>query len=208
MNKPEKTIPADMNNKNGSSGVFKRFVAKGVFPHQFAFTLLIPLRNIFLSPAKLIQRLELKENMNVLEIGAGPGYFAVKIADVLVNGKLILADIQKEMLDYAKKRIDKKKLKNVEYYLCDGEKFNFPGNAFDRIFMVTVIGEIENKELYMNEFHRILKPGGILSVSELAGDPDKMTAKEVEELAVICGFKFHKIFGSKINYTVNFIKPG
>jgi len=200
-------LPAGVNNKNYSSDIFKRFVAKGIFPYQFAFTLLIPLRNIFLSPNKLIKRLELKVNMSVLEVGAGPGYFALKIADFLANGKLILTDIQQKMLDYAKKRLDKKNLKNVEYYLCDGEKFDFPDNFFDRIYMVTVIGEIENKELYLNEFYRMLKPGGILSVSELAGDPDKMTAKEVEELVVISGFKFYKIYGNKKNYTVNFIKP-
>lgn len=38
--------------------------------------LLFPLRNIFLSPKKLIQRLELKEDHYVLEVGSGPGYFS------------------------------------------------------------------------------------------------------------------------------------
>ncbi len=42
--------------------IFNRTVKKGVFPHQLAFTLLIPLRNIFLSPRKLIKRLELEED--------------------------------------------------------------------------------------------------------------------------------------------------
>ena len=47
----------------------KSFAGKGVFPHKFAFTLLIPIRNIFLSPERLIERLELKEDFLVLEIG-------------------------------------------------------------------------------------------------------------------------------------------
>lgn len=195
-----------MSETKNTPGIVKRFASKGVFPHQFAFTLLIPLRNIFLSPKKLIERLELKDNMNVLEVGAGPGYFSIKIARVLQNGKLILADIQQEMLDKVKKRIDKKRLKNADYYLCSGQKFDFPDNVFNRIFMVTVIGEIENKELYINEFYRMLKPDGILSVSELAGDPDKMTIKDVEKLAVNCGFKLHKIYGNNKNYTINFKK--
>lgn len=38
------------------------FAGKGVFPPQYAFTLLLPLRNLFLSPRKLIQRLHLADD--------------------------------------------------------------------------------------------------------------------------------------------------
>ena len=141
-----------------------------------------------------------------MEIGSGPGYFSIKIAESISKGKLILADIQQKMLDYAKKRIDKKGLKNVEYYLCDGKTLQFPDNSFDRIFMVTVIGEVENKEEYMKEFYRILKNDGILSISELAGDPDKMTIEDIKVLAENSGFKFYKIYGNKKNFTINFKK--
>ncbi|MCW8814121.1 MAG: methyltransferase domain-containing protein [Chlorobium sp.] len=193
--------------KDNNSIVIKSFASKGVFPHQFAFTLLIPLRNIFLSPKQLIDRLELEENFNVLEIGPGPGYFSLKIAQILTKGKLVLADIQNELLDYAKKRIDKKGLKNVEYKLCDGTRLDFGNEVFERVFMVTVIGEVENKKEYLREIHRILKESGILSISELAGDPDKMSKEELKELVCTNGFKLKKQFGSSKNYTVNFIKP-
>ena len=53
-----------------------------------------------------MKRLELQENMEVLEIGPGPGYFSVNAARALKQGELTLFDIQKEMLDYAKKRIE------------------------------------------------------------------------------------------------------
>jgi hypothetical protein len=51
-----------MNTEIETSGIVKRFAAKGVFPYQMAFTLLIPLRNIFLSPKQLIKRLEIKDS--------------------------------------------------------------------------------------------------------------------------------------------------
>ncbi len=86
----------------------KGFATKGVFPHEWAFTLLFPLRNIFLSPEKLIRRLDVKENYKVLEVGPGPGYFSIPVARKLKNGKLYLADIQSEMLEYAKKRFEKR----------------------------------------------------------------------------------------------------
>jgi ubiquinone/menaquinone biosynthesis C-methylase UbiE len=195
-----------MNSIKENGNTVKRFASKGVFPHQFAFTLLIPLRNIFLSPKKLIERLELNEDHTVLEIGPGPGYFSFNVARKLKKGKLVLTDIQKEMLDYSKKRLDKKGIKNVEYKICDGNKLDFNDGSFDRVFMVTVIGEVEHKELYIKEIHRILKKGGLLSISELAGDPDKMSVKEVEELVMICNFKLKNQYGNDKNYTVNFEK--
>ncbi|MBN1634376.1 MAG: methyltransferase domain-containing protein [Ignavibacteria bacterium] len=192
--------------KKNKSDTIKRLTSKGIFPYQYAFTLLIPLRNIFLSPKKLIKRLELKEDLNVLEVGPGPGYFSLKVAKFLTSGKLVLADIQQEMLDYARKRINKKGLTNLEYYLCDGYTFNFPDNTFDRIFMVTVIGEVENKNEYLEEFFRIMKKGGILSISEQAGDPDKMSINEIREPVENIGFEFHRRYGNKRNFTINFKK--
>ncbi|WP_319407616.1 methyltransferase domain-containing protein [uncultured Desulfosarcina sp.] len=179
---------------------------KGVFPPRYAFTLLIPFRNLFLSPKKLIHRLELKENFNVLEIGPGPGYFSPHIARKIPNGKLVLLDIQEEMLNFAKKRLQKRKINNVVYLLTSGSNFDIDSHFFDRVFMVTVIGEVENKEKYLQEIHRVMKMNGILSISELAGDPDKLDINELQSLVTKFGFKTKKIFGNKRNYTINFNK--
>ena len=192
--------------KEKSESAMSRFSGKGVFPYQFAFTLLIPLRNIFLSPKKLIKRLELKHDSIVLEVGPGPGYFSVKIAGALPLGWLFLTDIQQEMLDYAKKRLTRKKIFNVEYRLCDGIVLPFEDNKFDRIFLVTVLGEIENKAQYIKEFYRVMHVNGILSFSELSGDPDKLSIMEIKDLLKESGFIFDKVYGSENNFTINFRK--
>lgn len=184
----------------------KSFTSKGIFPHQWAFTLLIPIRNLVLSPKELIRRLKLTPEMKVLEVGPGPGYFSIPVAKFLKTGKLVLADIQPEMLEKARNRMNKRNFRNVEYYLCNGQKFELPDNQFDRIFLVTVLGEIENPELYLSEFYRILKPGGILSISEQAGDPDKLSIEETKELALHFDFTLSELFGNKRSYTINFRK--
>lgn len=115
-------------------------------------------------------------------------------------------DIQKEMLEYAPKRLAKRNLKNVEYFLASGESFPFENNFFDIVFMVTVLGEVENKEIYLNELHRTLKQTGIVSVSELAGDPDKMTREEIVDLFTAYGFEFYNEYTHKRNFTINFTK--
>ncbi len=184
----------------------KSFSSKGIFPHQWAFTLLISLRNLVLSPKELINRMKLQPGMKVLEVGPGPGYFSVPVAKFLEDGKLVLADIQPEMLEKARKRLAKRKIGNVEYYLCNGQNFELPNNYFDRIFLVTVLGEVENTAIYLAEFYRMLKPGGILSVSEQAGDPDKLSIEETKELVLQYGFSFSKLYGNTRNYTINFKK--
>lgn len=184
----------------------KSLTTIGIFPHQWAFTLLFPLRRIFISPNQLIERLQLEEDHSVLELGPGPGFFSIPVAKRLKKGKLVLADIQQEMLNYAKSRVAKRKLTQVEYYLCNGKNFDFADESFDRIFMVTVLGEVENQDEYIEEIYRMLKPGGILSVSEQAGDPDKMTAEQISELAQKQNFSFYQIYGSRMNFTINFKK--
>ena len=191
-----------MNNQNHKHS----FSGKGLFPPKYAFTLLIPLRNIFLSPKKLIERLDLKEDYSVLEVGPGPGYFSPKIARTLNKGKLVLSDIQQEMLDYAKKRLEKKGINNAEYNLGNGTTLDFADEQFDRIFMVTVIGEVADQHSFLKEAHRVLKPNGVLSISELAGDPDKLSTAELEQLVCSEGFTVKQLFGTERNYTMNFEK--
>lgn len=74
--------------------------------------------------------------------------------------------------------------------------------------MVTVIGEIENQDTYLKEIHRILKDDGILSISEQAGDPDKLSPQEIRVLVPAHGFEEIEFFGNRLNYTINFKKQG
>jgi ubiquinone/menaquinone biosynthesis C-methylase UbiE len=182
------------------------FSGKGVFPPRYAFTLLIPLRSILLSPRNLIQRLDIEENHKVLEIGPGPGYFSSHVAKKLERGRLVLLDIQQEMLDLSKKRLDKRKLENVDYSLTDGDSLDLESNDFDRVFMVAVIGEVDNKDSYLREIHRVLKDDGMLSITELAGDPDRMSIDELQSLVSAHGFEETGVFSNRFNYTVNFRK--
>jgi len=110
------------------------------------------------------------------------------------------------MLDLAKKRLDKRKITNVDYKLTDGECLDLESNFFDTVFMVTVIGEVDKKDSYLKEIYRVLKEDGMLSISELAGDPDKMSIDEIQSLVSAYGFEEIRVFGNKLNYTVNFRK--
>jgi len=65
-----------MINKKHNS-ILNRFAGKGVFPPQLAFTLLLPARNLILSPGKLNKRLNLQKDSVILEVCPGPGFYSI-----------------------------------------------------------------------------------------------------------------------------------
>lgn len=188
--------------------IFRRLNTQAVYPHQLAFMLLIPLRNLVLSPQKLIERLELAPDQHILEVGCGPGYFSPTLARTVPQGWLTVADIQPKMLDYAKKRLQKYQITNADCYLCDGIKFDFPDQSFDRIVLVTVLGEVSRREEYLKEFNRLLKPSGLLCIAEAAGDPDKLSIEEINQLITAnTDLTPYSNYGDLRNFTLNFKKP-
>ncbi len=192
---------------SNNSGIFNRFSGKGVYPHQLAWILLLPFRNFYLSPRKLIKRMNLRQDCVVLELGCGPGYFSPFVAQAIPDGKLFLTDIQPEMLAKAEMRLKKKNISNVELIFCDGQSLPFEDNFFNCIYLVTVLGEIVEKETYTKEMYRILKPGGVLSISEQGGDPDSLQLDVVKDIFLPAGFVFDRVFGKSKTFTANFIRP-
>jgi ubiquinone/menaquinone biosynthesis C-methylase UbiE len=180
------------------------FSGKGLFPVKYAFTLLLPIRKFILSPKKLLKQLNPKDHSTILEVGPGPGFFSSTIAKAIPNGLLTLFDIQESMLNIARKRLTKKGLTNVDYIASNGKSFPFQDDQFDIIFMVTVLGEVHNKNEYLKEFQRVIKENGIVAVSEQAGDPDLMSVDALTELFVANGFKLANKYGNKLYYTLIF----
>jgi len=188
-------------------GIIRRFFGKGTYPSQISFWLDFPLRRLILSPKKLADRLHLEENFKVLEIGPGSGYFSVEVARRIPNGHLELLDIQQEMLEKAGHKIEKARLHNVGFTQGDAVDLPFDENEFDVVFLVAVLGEVSDKEKCLGAIYRVLKPSGLLSITEQPGDPDFLPLPVVRSLAENQGFEFIESYGKKKNYTANFRKP-
>src|SRR5512145_652167 len=78
--------------------VWRRFSGRGAYPHELAFLLTLPLRRLIQPPARLVARLGLAPDARVLELGPGPGYFSVELARAVPRGRVVLYDLQREML--------------------------------------------------------------------------------------------------------------
>ena len=190
----------------GWKEILRRFFGKGVCPYQLSFVLDSPLRRLILSPRKLVERLHLRENCRMLEIGCGSGYFSVGVARHVPNGRLELLDVQRGMIERARRRITSAGLRNVGFVLGDATRLPFSDGVFDVVFLVAVLGEVSNKKECLNEIYRVLKPSGLLSITEQPGDPDFLPMPIVRSLAEGCGFVLAESFGKGKNFTLNFRK--
>lgn len=192
--------------KNLYSNILKRFFGRGVYPQQLASILTSPLRRLILSPKKLVRRLGPDEDSKVLELGPGPGYFSLEVAHSIPRGYLLLIDVQREMLEKAKRRLLRAKAKNVGYVQGDGCALPVRSSVFDVVFLVAVLGEVEKPFLCLKEIHRVLRQNGLLSVTEQPGDPDFVPLSKVQKLATETKFSFERVYGHEKNYTANFRK--
>ena len=179
-----------------------RALGRGVFPHQFSFLLELPVRQLVLSPRELIRRLKLKRDDRVLEIGSGSGFYSVQIAANC--GGVVLLDLQPEMLIKARSKAAHASMHPVGFVSADASRLPFASNSFDVVCMVSVFGEVSHQQDLILETHRVLKPNGIVSISEHLPDPDFTRFSKVEALVRSHAFALEGRAGQSWAYTANF----
>src|SRR5262245_38769053 len=94
-------------------GPAEALVGVRYFPHRLSFLLDNPLRRLLISPRTLVERLALRPDARVLELGAGPGFFSVALARQVPLGRLEVVGVQPEMLAQARRRLERAGPRNV-----------------------------------------------------------------------------------------------
>lgn len=82
----------------------------------------------------------------------------------------------------------------------------FEDSTLDLVCMVSVLQEIPNRHKALLESRRVLKPGGILAITELFPDPDYPLKRTTVRLVLSAGFTKDAVEGSFFNYTARFVK--
>lgn len=105
----------------------------------------------------------------VLEVGVGTG---ISLPLYGSNCRLFGVDISAAMLRKAQDKVAELRLKNVEgLAVMDAEKLNFPEGSFDVVVAQYVVTAVSNPEATLDEFARVLKPGGeIILLSRVSAD--------------------------------------
>ena len=162
-----------------------------------------PLRRRYMRP--ILNRVGIQPGERILELGPGPGIFTVEAAQrVGPAGRLIAVDIQPEMIAQVEDRVQEAGLTNVETHVADAYHLPLDYASVDRAFLVTVLPEVPDQARALAELRRILKPGGLLSITEEFFDPDYPFAFETVRRVEAAGFNLEQRFGNFWVYTLNF----
>jgi ubiquinone/menaquinone biosynthesis C-methylase UbiE len=158
--------------------------------------------------AVIVEHLGLEEGMAVLDFGCGPGRLAVPLARAVgPGGKVVAVDIQEGMLARAKHKAGQAGTQNIDFLQAGAGEGKLGTNRFDRALLVTVLGEIPDGPALVREVYEALRPGGILSVTEVIFDPHFRRQKTVSGLGREAGFELQAVFGNAIAYTMHLRKP-
>ncbi len=164
-----------------------------------------PLRRRYMRP--VLDRIGIQPGERVLELGPGPGAFTVGAAlRAGPTGKLIAVDIQPEMIAQVERRVREAGLTNVETHVASAHHLPLDGESVNRAFLITVLPEIPDPSRALAEVHRVLRPDGVLSVTEEFSDPDYLFLPETIRLVEAAGLRFEEGFGNLWVYTANFRK--
>ena len=141
-------------------------------------------------PRKLLKALSLKPGQKVCDFGCGNGYYTLELAKLVgPRGEVVAVDIQPEMLEMIRERIDARALTNIRPVLATAEKSGLDPQALDLVLLVDVYHELDDPVEVLAEIAASLKPSGRIAVVEFrAEDPTvpirplhKMTLEQVHK---------------------------
>ncbi|MGF7169595.1 putative methyltransferase [Sphingobium xanthum] len=145
---------------------------------------------------EIMDKAGIKPGMTVADIGAGEGYYTVRLARrVGPNGRVLAQDIIAEVIDQLGRRVTKENWENVSVKLGTADDPKLPDASFDRVLMVHMYHEISEPYAFLWRLYPSLKKGGQVVVvdtnrpTEQHGTPPALLRCEFEAI----GFRFVSI---------------
>jgi ubiquinone/menaquinone biosynthesis C-methylase UbiE len=136
-------------------------------------------------PQKAIAALHLMPGMNVGEVGAGTGFYALRIAKRIQPGGTYYAnDIQPGMLARLQTRAAAEKAINIKTVLGTQTDPRLPAGTLDYVLMVDVYHELSQPQIMLRNLARALKPGGKLVLLEFRKEDPNVPIRPEHEMTV------------------------
>ena len=123
-----------------------------------------PARDAWQQPDRVLAALALGPRMTVADIGAGTGYFAVRLARAVPDGQVIATDIEADMVRYLTERAEREGLHNLRAVQTPPADPQLPADGVDRILVVDVWHHLDDRASYARALARGLRPGGRVAV--------------------------------------------
>lgn len=123
---------------------------------------------------RVIELAGVKPGMWVADVGAGEGYYSVRLSPVVGRrGRVLAEDIVPEVRDRLAQRIQRENLDNVAVSLGEPDDPKLPPNSLDRIFLVHVYHEVTSPYAFLWHMRDALKPGGQIIVVDADRPPQR-----------------------------------
>ncbi len=133
-----------------------------------------PARDAWQQPDRVIAALELGPAMMVADVGAGTGYFAVRIAPLVKE--VIATDIEHDMVRYIEDRATREGIKNIR---ARHTPVDDPLLAnIDRVLVVDVWHHLSDRKAYAKKLATALNPGGFIAIVDYKLDATKGPPKQ------------------------------
>jgi ubiquinone/menaquinone biosynthesis C-methylase UbiE len=118
--------------------------------------------------AKVVMDLaEIRPGMTVADLGAGEGYYTVRLAErVGGDGRVLAQDISREALERLGRRVEKERLENISIKLGEEADPQLPPDSFDRVFMVHMYHEVTDPYAFLWRLWPALNADGQIIVVE------------------------------------------
>lgn len=163
-------------------------------PERYAKSFDDPARDEWQMPGRVIDALALAPGQVVADIGAGTGYFTVRLAKASARPKVYAVDIEAAMVTYVRQRAAKEGLTQVVAVLGTATSANVP-EPVDVVLVVDTYHHIPNRQMYFRELRKSMKPTARLAIIDFrkgapSGPPEefRFTAEQITAELKPAGF--------------------
>lgn len=132
-------------------------------PERYAKSFDDPARDAWQMPTRVIEALALRPGQKVADIGAGTGYFSVRLARAAAAPKVFAVDLEPKMVEHLTKRAAAEGLKNITAVQASTTSPNLP-EAVDVVMVIDTYHHIGNRPAYFAALKAKLTPGGRLAI--------------------------------------------
>jgi len=122
-----------------------------------------PARDEWQKPDEVVRALKLKPNSTIADIGAGTGYFAVRLARAVPQGHVYGVDAEPDMVHYLSERAQRESLPNLTAVLTKPDDPGVPVPV-DVVMLVDTYHHIPDREKYFSSLQKSFKTGGRLVI--------------------------------------------
>jgi len=106
--------------------------------------------------------------MTVADVGAGTGYFSVRLARAVPQGEVIATDLEPDMVRFVNERARREQLPNLRTVLATQTALGLAPSSVDRILVVHVWHHLAERTEYARRLAHTLRPGGRLYIVDFS----------------------------------------